>query len=257
MLSARLRWVIVRCCGRASTPNEISKCICFRVGIWRTSTSRSCHSGPGRSASTASTPSDDAPPRGAAPLDRSRGREVSPEVDLRKLLPPRQRVPAAAVSQWPPLAGAAPGRRFNPQAIGTSFLGIQLSDTAFAIPPDSMGNVGPTQILAITNGRIRVFDKSGTVGGLDTDTDNFFASVGGLDFATADPHVRYDRLSGRWFVTMIDLGVFGGLGIPLGPNGIMIAVTSGSTITSGSSFTFFRFEQDLVGQTPNSDTDGF
>ena len=192
-----------------------------------------------------------------APLDRSRGREVSPEVDLRKLLPPRQRVPAAAVSQWPPLAGAAPGRRFNPQAIGTSFLGIQLSDTAFAIPPDSMGNVGPTQILAITNGRIRVFDKSGTVGGLDTDTDNFFASVGGLDFATADPHVRYDRLSGRWFVTMIDLGVFGGLGIPLGPNGIMIAVSSGSTITSGSSFTFFRFEQDLVGQTPNSDTDGF
>ena len=186
-----------------------------------------------------------------------RPREVSPEVDLRALLPPRQSVPAPAVSQWPPLARAVPTRPYNPQAIGTSFLGIQLSDTAFAIPPDSMGDVGPTQILAITNGRIRVFDKSGVLGGLDTDTDSFFASVGGLDFATADPHVRYDRLSGRWFVTMIDLGVFGGLGVPLGPNGVMIAVSSGPTITSGSSFTFHRFVQDFVGVTPNSDTNGF
>jgi uncharacterized repeat protein (TIGR01451 family) len=192
-----------------------------------------------------------------APVDRSRVREASPEMDLRKLLPPRQSVPAPAVSQWPPLARAIPARPYNPQAIGTSFLGIQLSDTAFAIPPDSMGDVGPTQILAITNGRIRVFDKSGVLGGLDTDTDSFFASVGGLDFATADPHVRYDRLSGRWFVTMIDLGVFGGFGIPLGPNGIMIAVSSGPTITSGTSFTFFRFVQDFVGPTPNPDTDGF
>jgi uncharacterized repeat protein (TIGR01451 family) len=185
---------------------------------------------------------------------RPRRREVSPEVDLRALLPPRQSVPAPAVSQWPPLARAVPARPYSPQAIGTSFLGIQLSDTAFAIPPDSMGDVGPTQILAITNGRIRVFDKSGVVGGLDTDTDNFFAPVGGL--GTADPHVRYDRLSGRWFVTMIDLGPLGPI-VPFGPNGIMIAVSSGSTITGTSSFTFFRFVQDLVGTTPNSDTEGF
>jgi uncharacterized repeat protein (TIGR01451 family) len=191
------------------------------------------------------------------PFDLSRVHEARPEVDLRGLLPPRQSVPAPAVSQWPPLARAVPARPYNPQAVGTSFLGVQLSETGFAIPPDSMGDVGPTQLLVAVNGRIRVFDRSGVLGGLDTTTDNFFAPVGGLDFATADPHVRYDRLSGRWFVTMIDLGPFGGFGVPLGPNGVMIAVSSGSTITDGTSFTFFRFVQDLVGQTPNADTDGF
>jgi uncharacterized repeat protein (TIGR01451 family) len=190
-------------------------------------------------------------------LDLSGVRETHRERELRKLLPPRQPMPAPAMSQWPPLERPVPMRPYNPQTVGTSFLGVQLSETGFLIPPDSMGDVGPTQLLVAVNGRIKVFDKTGALGGLDTSTDSFFASVGGLDFGTSDPHVRYDRLSGRWFVTMIDLGVFGSLGFPLGPNGIMIAVSSGSTITGGTSFTFYRFVQDLVGPTPNPDTDGF
>src|SRR5437899_9195304 len=38
------------------------------------------------------------------------------------------------------------------------------------------------------------------------------------------------------------------------PNRILIAVSSGPTITSSSSFTFFQFQNDLVGPTPNADT---
>src|SRR5437870_13533716 len=63
---------------------------------------------------------------------------------------------------------------FAPQTIGTSFLGAKVSESGL-IPPDSMGEVGPTQILICENGRIKVFDKNGVPGGLNETTDPFFA----------------------------------------------------------------------------------
>jgi hypothetical protein len=54
-----------------------------------------------------------------------------------------------------------------PQTVGTNFLAIQIIDSGL-IPPDSIGAVGPTQVLAGANGRIRVFDKNGVMGALDT-----------------------------------------------------------------------------------------
>src|SRR5574337_785128 len=153
---------------------------------------------------------------------------------------------SAAVSRWPPpgeprRSDASP-LLYTPQTVGTSFLGPRLSESGF-IPPDSMGAVGPSQVLVIANGRIKVFDKSGVLGGLNATTDTFFASV--RTASTSDPHVRYDRLSGRWFVTMIDVASV---------NRVLIAVSNSSTITSTSSFTFFSFQHDLVGTTPNAAT---
>ena len=146
---------------------------------------------------------------------------------------------APAVSHWPlaegevgdefPIRGPSPDL---PQTVGTNFLAIQLSEAGF-IPPDSMGAVGPTQVLAISNGRIKVFSKTGVLGPLNTTTDNFFASVGGLTNGTSDPHIRYDRLSQRWFVVMIDVSACA--------NHVLLAVSSGPTITSVASFTFFSF----------------
>jgi IPT/TIG domain-containing protein len=167
------------------------------------------------------------------------------EFDMTKLA--RRHDPSApAVSQWPPV------ERFSnlsepaiPQTVGASFLGAAVSESGF-IPPDGMGAVGPTQVLVIVNGRIKVFSKSGALGGLNASTDAFFNSVRGA--GTTDPHVRYDRLSGRWFVSMLDVS---------SPNRVLIAVSSGSTITNTSSFTFFQFQHDQVGPTPNSDTGAF
>ena len=159
---------------------------------------------------------------------------------------------APAVSQWPVLppsssgTGSSPPPPLVPQIVGSSFLGAQISDTVGYIPPDSMGTVGPSQVLVIVNGRIKVFSKTGTLGPLNADTDTFFSSVSTA--GTSDPHVRYDRLSQRWFITMIDVA---------SDNKILIAVSSGPTITGSSSFTFFQFQHDLVGTTPNSDTGGF
>ncbi|MBI5021660.1 MAG: putative Ig domain-containing protein [Ignavibacteriales bacterium] len=136
-----------------------------------------------------------------------------------------------------------------PQTVGTSFLATQISEASGYIPPDCNGDVGPTQVLVHVNGRIRVFNKNGTVGGLDVSDNTFWTSVrNGAD--VTDPHVRYDRISGRWFVVIINMP-------SSGANRVLIAVSSGSTITNTSSFTFFQFQNDQVGTIPNVDTGGF
>jgi len=119
-----------------------------------------------------------------------------------------------------------------------------------------MGAVGPAQFIIALNGRVRSFDKAtGTAdAAVDDDTDAFFGSVmtPGSN-TTTDPRIRYDRLAGRWFITMID--VPGGQGTQ--PNRVMIALSDSGVITSGTVWTFYQFEHDLVGTTPNSDTGDF
>jgi hypothetical protein len=127
-------------------------------------------------------------------------------------------------------------------AVGTSFLAVQTSETV--TPPDAMGDVGPAQILVCVNGRIKVFDKLGNLGALNTTTNSFFSNNLPSGQNTVDPRARYDRLSGRWFITMMTRSS--------APNYILIAVSNSSTITSATVFSFFRFEQDLPA--PSGDT---
>ncbi|MBV6459140.1 MAG: hypothetical protein HONBIEJF_02283 [Fimbriimonadaceae bacterium] len=132
-----------------------------------------------------------------------------------------------------------------PQTLGVSWNGPTLGEAGF-IPPDSTGDVGPTQILVAANGRIKVYNKSGSLGGLNVTMDSFFNSVRNGS-GISDPHVRYDRLSGRWFVVAIN--------VASSNNRCVIAVSSGSTITNASSFTFFFFQQNTVA--PAGDTGKF
>ena len=164
---------------------------------------------------------------------------------------------APNASQWPPISGLQGGSGLpavapttpgghtggpnNPQTVSTSFLGVQLSESGF-IPPDTSGAVGPTQVLFVENGRIKVFSKAGVLGGLNVTTNSFFTSVRNGS-GTSDPQVKYDRTSGRFIVTMVNLTT---------PNRVMIAVSSSSTITNSASFTFFFFQQDLVAPAGNT-----
>jgi hypothetical protein len=134
----------------------------------------------------------------------------------------------------------------SPQLPGASWAAATLGPDSNAIPPDSMGDVSPTQVLVCVNGRIKVFSKTGVLGGLNATTATFFNSVRN-GAGTSDPRVVWDRLTNRWFLAMITTST---------PNRVMIAVSSGPTITSASSFTFFQFQQDLVGVAPNADTGG-
>ncbi|PWU19813.1 MAG: hypothetical protein C5B50_05135 [Verrucomicrobia bacterium] len=143
----------------------------------------------------------------------------------------------------------------NAQTVSSvNFTAATTSDCS-GFPPDTMGAVGPSQFIITLNGRIRSFKKStgATDAVMNFSTDSFFAPVMtpplNRNFSS-DPRIRYDRLSDRWFIGMID--------VPTGkPNRVMLAVSSSGTITNSSNWTLFQFEHDLVGPTNNVDTGAF
>ena len=104
------------------------------------------------------------------------------------------------------------------------------------MPPDTMGDVGPDNVLVTINGRIKSFDRSGVLGALNADLDVFFSSVHGGG-GVADPRCRYDRLTGRWIVTA--------MGMQNTNNRMCFAVSNNSTINGSTVWTFFQFQQNL------------
>ncbi|MBI4748124.1 MAG: hypothetical protein HY774_06515 [Acidobacteria bacterium] len=168
---------------------------------------------------------------------------------------------APAVSQWPPVnendVSQRPGQPgltvqpLAPQTTSTSFTGATLADTG-AFPPDTMGAVGPTQYCVAINGRFRTFNKTTGVadGNLDISPDVFFASVlttpsaGGVNFTT-DPQIRFDRLSDRWFLVMLDVPLNSSFQTDK-PNRILLAVSNTATITSSTAWTLYQFQGDAT-----------
>jgi hypothetical protein len=164
------------------------------------------------------------------------------DLPLNPASPDSATLPATAAPIAAPSASA-------PQTLGVSFLGATLADTN-SFPPDTMGAAGPTQFLVGVNGRIRTFDKSsGTADGvLNADMDVFFNSVRNSQ-PTSDPRVRYDRLSGRWFVTIINFGA------TFSNNRVLIAATdaaSNGVISNATVWTFYYFQHNL--DSPAGDT---
>ena len=86
------------------------------------------------------------------------------------------------LSHWPPIPESfsgvlAPVEPPNlPQTVGTSFKAASYSEGGW-FPPDSMGDVGPSQIVIHVNGRIKVFDKTGVLGALNADASTFWTPV--------------------------------------------------------------------------------
>ncbi len=160
-----------------------------------------------------------------------------------------------AVSQWPPnplgqaiangngsrgfQAPSAPGYRGGPNSPQNpifSFLGCQTSDSS-GFPPDSQMAVGPTQILMFSNGRIRVFDKNGVMGALNTTPNTFFNSVRNGS-GCSDPRARFDRLTNRWFLAIIN--------VASSNNRVLFAVSDGPTITGATVWAFYFFQHNTV-----------
>lgn len=198
-----------------------------------------------------------------------RERPLRPEREIpgRKYLP--QDPNAKAVARTPAnttrvaaIGGDTVGTN-APQTTSTNFTGATLADTG-AFPPDSMGAVGPTQFVVFVNGRLRTFNKTTGVadGVINADPDVFFASVmtpvsgGSLNINfTSDPMVRYDRPTGRWFLTIIDIPSLDAVGDL--PNRYLIAVSDAASngVISGSTvWTFYFVQQNTVG---GGDTDEF
>ena len=150
------------------------------------------------------------------------------------------------------LGAPAPEAPAAPQTIGVNFRGAALADTD-AFPPDTSGAAGPTQFLVGVNGRIRTFLKAtGAADGvLDATMDAFFESVRNGN-PTGAPHVRYDRLSSRWIVTINNFNA------SFTNNLVLLAVSdaaSAGVISNTTVWTYFFFQHDLV--SPAGDTDTF
>lgn len=138
------------------------------------------------------------------------------------------------------------------QTPALSFNGVTGPTETSSFPPDDMGSIGPSQYIVAVNGRIRSFNKTTGVadGVLNANPDVFFASVmtpvpaGGVNF-TSDPRIRYDRLSGKWIIIIIDVPSTSSSSIGDIANHCLIAVSNTSTITAATVWTFTQF----LGQT--------
>lgn len=81
-----------------------------------------------------------------------------------------------------------------------NFIGLQRSESLNGNPPDTQVAAGPNHVLEAVNFVIRIFDKSGNVVATSS-----LSSFFGLDPASiflGDPKVRFDAMSGRWFMSV-------------------------------------------------------
>jgi hypothetical protein len=166
----------------------------------------------------------------------------------RRALPnARARIPNPASPMFPSSKSSphasSPGARDGPEAqyVGTvaqSFPGIAFAQSGSFVPPDPHGDVGPAQVLAAVNSRLRTLDKASGVpdGALDVDANVFFAPVRGAS-TISDQRVVYDRLARRWLIVTVTTSF---------PNRILLAVSDGAVITLSTAWSLYQFQQDLV-----------
>lgn len=144
---------------------------------------------------------------------------------------------------------------FTPQTVSLSFTAATLSGTnsTSSFPPDNDGAVGPTQYICAVNNRIVSFNKTTGVadGVINSTTNTFFTSVRNGS-STSDPMIRYDRLTGRWFVTIINVAT--------NMNRWLLAVSdaaSNGTISATTVWTYYYFVPATVTPTPTNSTTMF
>src|SRR5437763_4125777 len=182
------------------------------------------------------------------------GRESRPQDPAARL--DRQTAPGQAHTA-PSMASASTSVSSGPfiaQTLGLTFDGVTGPTQTGAFPPDSMGAVGPSQFFIFVNGRLRTFNKTtGAADGvINADPDIFFSSVmtnAPVNF-TSDPQVRYDRLSGRWFLIIIDVPSRSSRSVGDMPNRVLIAVSnaaSAGVITANTVWSFYFIPQNTVG----------
>jgi hypothetical protein len=118
----------------------------------------------------------------------------------------------------------------------TTFEGIGFPGVACnCAPPDTNGDIGPTQYVQIVNEGFQVFDKSGTSLLGPSGITTLWSGFGGVcqNSGSGDPVVMYDQLADRWVVTQ-----FAGVSVPTDE---CIAVST----TNDATGSYYRYDFHL------------
>lgn len=140
-------------------------------------------------------------------------------------------------------------------SIWSNFLSTDFYESLSVWPPDPSGAVSGSQVIVATNGNIKIFAKPGLTDApvvtpkgysramakseLFIPLDVFFSPVLPAKSSISDPHIRYDRLSKRWFVVAIEVNQ------AVENNSVLLAISDGDKINSSSDFIYYSFNSSL------------
>lgn len=149
--------------------------------------------------------------------------------DPNRVLPELERQLAPTVSSQthdPVLQIAAPSVSV-PAQLGT-FNGLKRTDlSAGYVPPDTVGDVGPTQFMQAVNGGLAVFSKDGQNLTGPINDSSFWNGLSGcqptVTRGLTDPTVNYDQFADRWVYSELSYDMSTS---PWGPSYMCIAVSS-------------------------------
>ena len=86
-----------------------------------------------------------------------------------------------------------------------NFIGLGQSESCNCEPPDTQVAAGPNHVFEVDNIAGKIFDKSGNVVKATFDLNGLFNLPPKNTLFTSDPRIRYDTISGRWFISMLSL----------------------------------------------------
>jgi hypothetical protein len=110
---------------------------------------------------------------------------------------------ATVSSQAPSISPAIPSPASNFEALNNNDNATHPAILGFVNPPDTVGDVGPTQYVQAVNLLFRVYDKSGVPLTAPQPISALFAALGPpcSNNDDGDPIVLYDSLADRWIIT--------------------------------------------------------
>lgn len=201
------------------------------------------------------------------------GSEIRPEPEIDKAdrqIPKSAYSPARINASGVPTPAAIPLTSSNPGFFG--FNGLThleqrlavsgtLTNTQFSLePPDQGLSVGGGYVVEAINTALRVYETDGSAASSTTPLNHLFGLAPEVirsnppvfgDF-TADPKCYFDPDTGRFFVTLLQLGVVPSTGDFTGKSSVMIAVSQTSDPTT-SAWDIYKIDttNDGTGGTPS------
>ena len=123
---------------------------------------------------------------------------------------------------------------------GICIAGACLSGASVCVcePPDTNGEVGPTQYVQAVNSSFAVFDKTGSVLKAATPVHQLWPSGFCSENGASDPVVLYDQLADRWVVSYLEATA-----LTASTNGECIAVSTSPDATG----TYYLYSFDFGG----------